>query len=202
MREGRWGEVIASRNLGNILVSRLGLEWQGVWVQNTKLWTLNEMTATGGSRFNFSSWFISKIYSVLQFKGRFVCCIFFFILTTLKAISRRLPPCDGTQSWWICCAGPLRNQAASTITWYPHQSHYPNTEPNSPCPILIIPSTWLGSDKYQFYKSLVWLNQDSNPRGLNLPISQNGRWTLYSFGHFVWAFRRRRYVINISCFFD
>ena len=28
--------------------------------------------------------------------------------------------------------------------------HYPDTEPLNPCPILIIPSAWLGSDKYQF----------------------------------------------------
>ena len=50
------------------------------------------------------------------------------------------------------------NQAISTITWYPTQPHYPDTELTSPCPILIIPGTWLGSNKYQFYKSLVWLD--------------------------------------------
>ena len=32
--------------------------------------------------------------------------------------------------------------------WYPNQSY-------CPCPILLMPSTRLGSDKYQFYKSLV-----------------------------------------------
>ena len=30
------------------------------------------------------------------------------------------------------------------------QSHYPDTEPTSPCPIIIMPSTRLGSEKYQF----------------------------------------------------
>ena len=32
---------------------------------------------------------------------------------------------------------------------YPSQSHYPDIEPTSPFPVLIIPSTRLGSDKYQ-----------------------------------------------------
>ena len=27
---------------------------------------------------------------------------------------------------------------------------YPDTEPTSQCPILLLPSAWLGSDKYQF----------------------------------------------------
>ena len=61
-------------------------------------------------------------------------------------------------------AVPLGDQATSTMTWYPTQSQYPDTESTSPCPIRIIPNTWLGSDKYQFYKSLVWLNWSSNPR--------------------------------------
>ena len=30
------------------------------------------------------------------------------------------------------------------------QSHYPDTEPTSLCPILIMPSAWLGTGKYQF----------------------------------------------------
>ena len=38
------------------------------------------------------------------------------------------------------------------LNWCHHttQSYYPDTEPTSPCPILIVPSAWLGSDKYQF----------------------------------------------------
>ena len=49
------------------------------------------------------------------------------------------------------------------MTWYPTQSHYPDTRPASPCPILIMPSTWLGSDKYQFDKLLVWLDHGFEP---------------------------------------
>ena len=46
-----------------------------------------------------------------------------------------------------CSTGSL---TTSIMTWYPIQSFYPNTEPTSPCPILIMSSAWLGSDKYQF----------------------------------------------------
>ena len=43
-------------------------------------------------------------------------------------------------------------QVVGTMTCYPTQSHYPDTEPTCafPIPILIMLSTWLGSDKYQF----------------------------------------------------
>ena len=51
-------------------------------------------------------------------------------------------------------AAPLRNQAASTKTQYPTQSHYNDTELISPCPILIMPGARLGNDKDKFDKSL------------------------------------------------
>ena len=44
---------------------------------------------------------------------------------------------------------PLENQTASTLTWYPTQSHYRDTKPTSPYTILIKLSAWLESDKYQ-----------------------------------------------------
>ena len=37
-------------------------------------------------------------------------------------------------------------------------NQHPDTEPTSPCPIPIMPSTWLGNDKCPFYKALVWLD--------------------------------------------
>ena len=42
----------------------------------------------------------------------------------------------------------LGYQATGTMTWYPIESHYPYTELTSPCHILIMPSVWLGNDKY------------------------------------------------------
>ena len=72
--------------------------------------------------------------------------------------------CGSAHSWWLYSAAPLRNQAAITMAQFPTESHYPVTEPTSPCPILIMPSTKLGSNKYQLYKSLVWLDRGLNPR--------------------------------------
>ena len=68
------------------------------------------------------------------------------------------------QPSWLYNATPLGDQVAHTVTWYPTQSHYPDTQLTSPYPILIMLSTRLGSDKYPFWKSLIWLDRDSNPR--------------------------------------
>ena len=38
------------------------------------------------------------------------------------------------------------------------QSHYPDTEPTRPFRIPVMPSIWLGSDKYKLCTSLVWLD--------------------------------------------
>ena len=52
-------------------------------------------------------------------------------------------------SWRLYSASALEQQTTSTMTCYPTQLHYLYTEPISPCPILIMPSVRLGSDKYQ-----------------------------------------------------
>ena len=41
------------------------------------------------------------------------------------------------------------NQDAGTLTLYPTQSHYPNTDLTSSCLILLMPSAKLRRDKYQ-----------------------------------------------------
>ena len=61
------------------------------------------------------------------------------------------PDCGSAHSWSLYSVVSLGHQAGSTMTCYPMQFQYPDTEPTSPCPILIIPSTRLGFDKYQFY---------------------------------------------------
>ena len=58
----------------------------------------------------------------------------------------------------VYSAATLGDQAANTTNQYPTQSYYPHTELTSPCPILLMPSAWLGSDKYKFYKALVRLD--------------------------------------------
>ena len=87
------------------------------------------------------------------------CLLLFYILATSKVVLRWGPICDSAHSWWRYGASSLGNQATSTMTWYPAQSHNHDTELTSPWPILIMPSTWLTSDKYQFYKALVWLDR-------------------------------------------
>ena len=83
------------------------------------------------------------------YHGLFVCLLF-YVLATPKVISGWAPTCDSSHSWRLNSAASLGQQAAGTMTCYPTQSHYPHTEPTSPCPILIMPSIRLGSNKYQF----------------------------------------------------
>ena len=96
----------------------------------------------------------------------------------------------GTNLWQgqLYSAASLENQATSTMTWYPTQSHYSDTERTSPCPLLIMLSVWLGSDKYQYLSH--WLDQDLNPRGSDSPISQNRKWMRYSFGYPIWLWKQ------------
>ena len=101
----------------------------------------------------------------------------FHVLSPFKVISGRVPTCDIAHLWQLNSAAPLGDQAASTMTGYPMQPH-PDTEPISPCPILIIPRTWLGSDKYRFLNH--WLDLTS----VRIPgFFTKGRWTLNSFGY-------------------
>ena len=86
-----------------------------------------------------------------------------YILATSKVTAGWVQTCDNAHSWYFCSAASLGCQAASTMTCYLMQSHYPDTEPTSPCPILIMPSTWLGSDKYQFVSHWFDLTMGSNP---------------------------------------
>ena len=72
-----------------------------------------------------------------------------YILATSKFISGQVPTCDSAHSWLRYSTTALGDQAASTMNWYHTQWHYPDTESTSHCPVLIMPSAWLGSDKYQ-----------------------------------------------------
>ena len=48
-------------------------------------------------------------------------------------------------------------------TWYRTQAQYPDTKQTGLCPILTMLSAKLGSDKYLFFKLLVWLDHSLNP---------------------------------------
>ena len=63
-----------------------------------------------------------------------VCCLLlFYVLATSVVISGRVQTCDSAHSWQLYSAALLRDQATSTMTWYPTQSHYPDTQLTSPC---------------------------------------------------------------------
>ena len=101
-------------------------------------------------------------------------CWIFFFLATSKVPSGWAPTCDSGHSWQLYSVAPLGNQGAGTMTWYYTQSHL-DTELTSHCYILLMLSARWGSDKYQFYTSLVWLDLELNSwfptRGANaLPI--------------------------------
>ena len=74
----------------------------------------------------------------------------YYVLATSKAMSGLLPTQDSAHSWQVYSAASLEDQAADIMICYPTQSHYTDTEPTSPSPILIMPSARLGSNKYQF----------------------------------------------------
>ena len=72
------------------------------------------------------------------------CWMEFYTLVTFKIIWVWVLICGSAHSWWLYSASPLGDSLASSMTWYPTQSHFADTEPTSPCPIQIMLSAWLG----------------------------------------------------------
>ena len=76
------------------------------------------------------------------FSDLFACCFTpYQHLTSYQDVLT----CDSAHSWRIYSAASLGHHDL-----HPTHSHYPVTDPISPCPILIMLSTRLGSNKYQF----------------------------------------------------
>ena len=82
--------------------------------------------------------------------------ILFYVLSTSKVISIGVLTCGSADSWQLYNPVPLGDQAASTMTWYLTQLHYSDTEPTSHRPILIMLSTHLRNDAYQYLSH--WFN--------------------------------------------
>ena len=72
-----------------------------------------------------------------------------YILTTSKVISGRVPICEWAHSSNFIVLLHWGYEVSGTMTQYPTQSHYPDTGWTYPFPILLMQSTWLGSDKYK-----------------------------------------------------
>ena len=106
----------------------------------------------------------------------FCALLLLYVLTTPKVISGQSSTCDSVHSWQLHSAARLGDETTGTMTQLPTQSHYPDTVITNPYPILIMLIARLGREKYQFYKSLVWLGWDSNSRlhareACTLPVS-------------------------------
>ena len=89
----------------------------------------------------------------------------FYNLATSKVISGWIPTCAVP----LYNAAPLGDEAVSTMTWCPIQSHFPGNGPTSSHPILIMPSVWLGSDKYQFVSH--WILRKNRGRWVAVWVS-------------------------------
>ena len=114
------------------------------------------------------------------------CGFFFNVLATSKIKSRCVPTYDSVHSWLLYSAVPLGGQATSSMTWYPTQPHFTDTEPTCPRPILIMLNAWLRSDKYRFESHRFNSTSVRTLDVWNPLVSQNGRRMLNSFGHPVW----------------
>ena len=88
---------------------------------------------------NYNVWDDEQICDDNIADGRGV--LLFYVLVTSKAISGLVPTCNSVHSWRIYSVTPLGEQATRTMTRYPTQSHYLDTEPTSPFPTLIMQST-------------------------------------------------------------
>ena len=89
-----------------------------------------------------------------------VCLVIGVLLASNILGNNRLMP---TPTWRLYSTAPRGDQATLQIPWpnFPTHSHNPDTEQTSPCPIQVMASAKLGSDKCQFCK-LVRFGWDSN----------------------------------------
>ena len=87
-------------------------------------------------------------FSVLKGQSWTVCLLLFYALATSMVISGQVLTPDSAHSWRPFSVSPLGDHVTSSLTCYPTHSHYPDTEPTSPYPCLIMKRSWLGNVKY------------------------------------------------------
>ena len=112
------------------------------------------------------------LYMLIVIHSRFglVWLLEFYVPAIAKVISGWVPTYGSAYSWWLYSAVLLRDQATtSKMTWLISISvkqflSYPNNAERHARKLQIL-----------FFKSLVWLDQGSNPSVQNTLISQNSR---------------------------
>ena len=95
---------------------------------------------TGHWKWDFYNLGNVKNVALLSIFSISVITCLLLVLATSMVISGLVPICDSEHSWWLYSTASLGHQAASTIT-FSDIPHYPDSEPTSPCPILIMQST-------------------------------------------------------------
>ena len=94
-------------------------------------------------------------------------------MATAKVISGRV--LNKVMSKRLYSVAPRGDQVAKTMTLY--QSYYSDTEPTSPCPVIIMLSAWLGV-QHPEVKSVTFKVIS------NLTIYQSGSQNMNSFGYY------------------
>ena len=144
----------------NLMLSSHYVDWCGLWVKAFPWWipsTPITRTIRGWKKCKINRiwWQVGWVSKIRLFRLNG--------LTTSKVISVQVPTCGSVQLWRLYSAATQGVQPTATMNQYPTQSHYPDTELTSPCPILVISNATLRSEKYQFCKPLAWLVRISNP---------------------------------------
>ena len=101
----------------------------------------------------FKSWFdLTRVQIPWsdQWDGRSAhstCTVCFAVLLFYMLAKPKIPTCDSVNSQQRYSAAPLENQAAKPML------HSPHTQLTSLYPILIMLTTWQGSNKFQFWRN-------------------------------------------------
>ena len=96
----------------------------------------------------------------------------FYVLIIIKVISGWVRTWGSAQSRLLY--SDITLEMSKPLTW----SHDSDTEPNSLCPIIIIPNAWLDINSYVIGFIRLHLKHVS----INPTICPNGRWAINSFG--------------------
>ena len=133
-----------------------------VWLLSTSLicWNLLVWSYFVLKGISFKSWEAWAVTNSATTSSELIGCGL-LVVTVLHPSNvwghiRMVPTCDNTRSWQHSSTAPRGP------SWYPPQSHYPDTVSTSPGSISVMLITRLGSHNNHVCKSLHWLGWDSH----------------------------------------
>ena len=127
---------------------------------SAKCWLVVGVLCPGNIKSTNSVLEWSTWYIYLKIMHRFKKSSDYATLIDIKVYPKRKPSLGFSSS--------TQTEENVIQTWYPTRSYYPDSTITSPYPILYLSSARLGSNKYQFYKSLVWV--DALPMWKSYPV--------------------------------